>query len=107
MFKRKNLLLALALLVPTAFPAQAQPTSTVGKIGAGLLQIAHRHSYLLTMPVGPLSYAALKEQDLRHCNSDTKPSFIASIILWLCAGSLLKTTSKVIMDACDIRPVQV
>lgn len=89
-----------ASLINTVPAYAAKPTSVPGKIGAGLLQLVHRHSYLATFPSAPLIYCKSK-----RFHPD-KTAWVLSLIGWILAGKVTKTTTKIIMDACNIDPIK-
>lgn len=99
----KRIALLSLLLVPIHTFA-ARPESTGGKMLASIFRIVHRHSYLFTFPVAPLSFALFQDHSHRYNRDDLTP-WLMSLAAWYVSGRLLKTTTKVIMDECDIPPL--
>lgn len=96
------LIFAVFLIAPNQI--STQPTTVPGKIGAGLVRIINRHPYILTFPVAPLSFVLFKPP--HSSDNDNFFPFAMTLIAWYVTGRLLKTTTKVIMDSCEIEPLQ-
>ena len=104
MFNKRTVLISLGLfaLINSA-PVQAKPTTVAGKIGAGLVQLVNRHSYLLTLPLWAIYFKAIRNRDFR---ADDGPALLVSGIAWFLTGKVTKTVTGIIMDANDIQPVK-
>lgn len=109
MFKKLTLsILAIALLGSSLSISAAKPTSIPGKIGAGLIQFVHRHTYLLTIPAGLYgAHYALNNLCFRPIETaDILVTGLVGLGSWYVSGRLLKTATKITMDMCNIDPVQ-
>ena len=103
MFNRTILFSLLFALTLTAVPVCAEkPTSVAGKIGAGLLQLVHRHAYLTTIPL--VLFAAKK----LHSPKRALDLFDLGLGLfgWYCTANVTKSVTKIFMDQFDIEPVK-
>lgn len=96
--------LTIGLISSSASISAAKPTTVLGKISAGALQIINRHSYLMSLPMW--SYIASKTANPAFHGEDMAPVIVVSTLGWLICGRLLKTTTGVIMNQFDIEPIR-
>lgn len=101
MLKRIILICLLSLSMSPSVIAKEQ--SIPKKIVGGLLQIAHRHAYLLTLPLVFVYYDKL---DRVHNQPDPTAATLAlSTIGWLMTAPLCKTISLVALNIAEIPPL--
>ncbi len=92
-------LLSLSVLSPALTREKSIPKKVIG----GLLQIVHRHAYLLTLPLVFVYYDKL---DRVHNQPDPTAATLAlSTIGWLMTAPLCKTISLVALNIAEIPPL--
>lgn len=97
----KRIILSI-LFAYIPFSSYSQPpVTTAGKVGAGITKIVNRHPYMLTAPIIFPGFMVMTDGPL-----DPATALLATLVAWYCTGRLLKTVTKVIMDSCDIEPLQ-
>lgn len=99
----KRIILFCFLSLALSCPLSAQP-SIPRKVVGGLVQIFHRHAYLLTLPLVFVYYDKL---DRMHPQPDpTLATFALSTCGWLfLTAPLFKTISLVALNIAEIPPL--
>ena len=105
MFKR----IVLCLLLTSSLSAHNNcHQSHAHPLVGGLLQIAHRHAYLLTFPLWPTYCSMLSApHKYRHTNADEQlATMVISGIAWLMTARLAKTVSLVALNIANVPPLE-
>lgn len=72
----------------------------------GLLQIAHRHSFLLTTPLIPYYYSVLCAPHKTFSTDDQLATWAIAGIAWFMTGRLAKTVSLVALNIAHVPPLE-
>lgn len=90
------------LLIVSASCTFAEPTSRLGKFGAGIVQVVHKHPFVTT--AFPYAAGALAYFKHSQRNSNLLPLTLFGAA-WIGTAILARAGTETIMIQCDIDPL--